>query len=68
MTGLRPRWAPTQATVWAGHSGDRVIQRSIEISEAETVIGCETDTDLVGFEIYRNSDGQCIDRYEAYTS
>ena len=53
-------------TVWAGHSGDRVIQRSIEISEAETVIGCETDTDLVGFEIYRNSDGQCIDRYEAH--
>ncbi len=53
-------------TVWSGYSGDRVVQRSIEISEPETVIGCETDTDLVGFEIYRNSDGQCIDRYEAY--
>lgn len=53
-------------TVWSGHSGDRVVQRSIEISEPETVVGCETDTDLVGFEIYRNSDGQCIDRYEAY--
>ena len=53
-------------TVWSGHSGDRVVQRSVEISEPETVIGCETDTDLVGFEIYRNSDGQCIDRYEAY--
>ena len=54
------------ATVWAGHSGDRVVQRSIEISEPETVIGCETDTDLVGLAIYRNSDGQCIDQYEAY--
>ena len=54
------------ATVWSGHSGDRVVQRSIEISEPETVIGCEADTDLVGFAIYRNSDGQCIDRYEAH--
>jgi hypothetical protein len=53
-------------TAWSGHSGDRVVQRSIEISEPETVIGCETDTDLVGFEVYRNSDGQCIDRYEAH--
>ncbi len=53
-------------TVWSGHSGDRVVQRSIEISEPETVIGCETDTDLVGFEIFRNSDGQCIDRFEAH--
>ncbi len=54
------------ATVWAGHSGDRVLQRSIAISEPETVIGCETDTDLVGLAIYRNSDGQCIDQYEAH--
>ena len=54
------------ATVWASHSGDRVVQRSIEISEPETVIGCETDTDLVGLAIYRNSDGQCIDQYEGH--
>ena len=54
------------ATVWAGHSGDRVVQRSIEISEPETVIGCGADTDLVGFAIYRDSDGQCIDQYEAH--
>ena len=53
-------------TVWSSHSGDRVVQRSIEISEPETVVGCETDTDLVGFAIYRNSDGQCIDQYEAH--
>lgn len=53
------------ATVWAGHCGDRVVQRSIEISEPETVIGCEMETDRVGFAIYRNSDGQCVDQYEA---
>ena len=60
-----PQQGAYSATVWAGHSGDRVVQRSIEISEPETVIGCETDTDRVGFAIYRNSDGQCIDQYEA---
>ena len=66
MTGLSPPPGAYSATVWAGHSGDRVVQRSIEISEPETVIGCETDTDLVGLAIYRNSDGQCIDQYEAH--
>ena len=54
------------ATVWACHSGDKIAQRSIQISEPETVIGCEADTDRVGYAIYRNSDGQCIDQYEAY--
>lgn len=52
------------ATVWAYHSGHKIVQRSIEIRLPETVIDCETDTDLVGFAIYRNSDGQCIDQYE----
>ena len=53
------------ATVWAGYSGDKVIRRSVEISNAETVLNHESDVDLIGFEIYRNSDGECIDRYEA---
>ncbi|MDE2940221.1 MAG: hypothetical protein OXR67_15095 [Chloroflexota bacterium] len=52
------------ATVWACHSGHRVLQRSIEIRERETIIDCETATDLIGFAIYRNGDGHCIDQYE----
>ena len=54
------------ATVWAFHSGDTVAQCSMEIREPETVISCEADTDRIGYAIYRNSDGQCIDQFEAY--
>ena len=53
------------ATVWAGHSGDKVMHRSIEISDSETVLNNESDINLIGYEIYRNNDGECIDRYEA---
>ena len=53
------------ATVWADHSGDKVIHRSIEICDSETVINHESDVDLIGYEICRNNDGECIDRYEA---
>ena len=53
------------ATVWASHSGDKVMRRRIEISNAETVLNHESDIDLIGYEIYRNSDGECVDRYEA---
>ena len=53
------------ATVWADNCGDKAIHRSIEICESETVINHESDVDLIGCEIYRNSDGECIDRYEA---
>ena len=54
------------ATVWAYHGGDTVAQCSVEIRDPETVISCEADTDRVGYSIYRNSDGQCIDQFEAY--
>ena len=52
------------ATVWADHSGDKVIHRSIEICDSETVINHESDVDLIGYEICRNNDGECIDRSE----
>ena len=54
------------ATVWAFHSGDTVAQCSMEIRDPETIINCEADTDRIGHAIYRNSDGQCIDQFEAY--
>ncbi len=54
------------ATVWADYSGDKVIHQSMELSSSETVLNHETDVDLIGYEIYRNGDGVCIDRYEAY--
>ena len=54
------------ATVWADHSGDRVLRRSLEVNRSEMVLDHESDVDLVGYEIYRNNDGECIDRYEAH--
>ena len=60
-----PPMGAYSATVWADHSGDKVMHRSIEICDSETVINHESDVDLIGYEIYRNSDGECIDRYEA---
>ena len=54
------------ATVRAYHGGDTLVQCSMEIRDPETVIGCEADTDRVGYAIYRNSDGQCIDQFETY--
>ena len=53
------------ATIWADHSGAKVMHRSLEIVDSETVLNHESDVDLIGYEIYRNSDGECIDRFEA---
>ena len=53
-------------SVWAYHCGDTVAQCSMEIREPETVISLDADIDRLGYAIYRSSDGQCIDQYEAY--
>lgn len=49
-------------TVWASHSGDEVHRRQIAIESGNTRITLETDVDSVGFEVFRVSDGQCVDR------
>ena len=54
------------ASVWACHSGDTVAHCSMEIRDPETVINLDADIDRLGYAIYRNSDGQCVDQYEAY--
>ena len=54
------------ASVWAYHSGDTVVRSSMEIREPETVISCDSDIDRLGYAIHRNSDGRCIDQFEAY--
>ena len=54
------------ASVWAYHSGDTVANCSMEIRDPETVISLDADIDRLGYTVYRKSDGQCIDQYEAY--
>ena len=54
------------AAVWAGHSGDVVVRRQVPILQNETTIDLESDVDHIGFAIYRNVDGQCIDLSDGY--
>ncbi|MYD60684.1 MAG: hypothetical protein F4079_04580 [Candidatus Dadabacteria bacterium] len=53
-----------RATVWASHSGDEVLRREVSVMLGETVIELASDVDHIGFEIYRTSDGQCVDLME----
>ena len=54
------------ATVCAAHSGDDVVRKRVSITRGETVIDLHSDVDRYGFEIYRNSDGLCIDKWDVY--
>ena len=55
-------------SVWANHSDDNVMQREIAVVTNETVIGLISEVDQIGFAIYRNSDGQCIDMMDVHLS
>ena len=50
-----------RATVWASHAGDEVLRKELAVTQRETAIKVHSDVDHVGFAIYRNIDGQCID-------
>ena len=49
------------ASVWANHSGDNVVRQEIAVLASQTVVELPSDVDQIGFAIYRNSDGECID-------
>ena len=52
------------AAVWATHSGDNVLRRELSVMRNETAIELQSDVDHIGFAVYRNADGQCIDLME----
>lgn len=54
------------AAVWASHSGDDVARREVPIDQRETIVDLESDVDRIGFAMYRNVDGRCIDLMDAY--
>ena len=49
------------ASVWASHSGDEVLRCELAVTQNETAIDLQSEVDRIGFAIYRNADGQCID-------
>lgn len=55
-----------RATVWASHSEDVVLRREISIVKKQTVFELTSDVDHIGFAIFRNTDGQCVDLWEAF--
>ena len=54
------------AEIWACHSGDDVLRRTIPINEIETVIDLRSDVDRIGFALFRNSDGLCVDLMDVH--
>lgn len=64
LTLLAPDDVPHGAyrgVVWASHSGDIVLHREVPISGEAPSVRVSTDIDRVGFAVYRNADGQCVD-------
>lgn len=55
-----------RATVWASHSGDRVLRREVPVTLGQRMIELASDVDHIGFEILRTADGQCVDLMEAF--
>lgn len=54
------------AEIWASHSGDDVAHRKVSITQKETVVDLQSEADRIGFAIYKNVDGQCIDLWDSY--
>ena len=55
-----------RATVWASHSDDVVLRREIPVVKRQTVFELTSDVDHIGFAIFRNADGQCVDLWEVF--
>ena len=54
------------ASVWASHSGDEVARKQISVTPGQTTIKLASDIDHVGFSVFRNLDGQCVDMMQAH--
>ena len=49
------------AVVWASHSDDEVFRLTFPLVRNETIVNRSTEIDRLGFAVYRDSDGACID-------
>ena len=55
-----------RATIWASHSRDEVLRQEIPVTAGQTAIEVASDVDHIGFAVYRNANGQCIDLMDAF--
>ena len=55
-----------QATAWASHCDDQVFRKVFPVAPGSTTFDLKTDIDHIGFAVYREIDGQCIDLNEMY--
>ena len=55
-----------RATVWARHSNDEVLRREVPVTAGQTVIEVASDVDQIGFAVYRDVDGQCVELMETF--
>lgn len=53
-----------RVTVWASHSGDEVLREHAPLSDKQLVFPLRSLIDRLGFEVFRGSDGRCVDRME----
>ena len=54
-----------RATVWASFSGNEVLRQEFPITRRMTTIDFASIVDRIGFAIFRSTDGQCIDYFDA---
>ena len=54
------------AAVWGTHSGDDVVRREMAIIRRETIVDIQSEVDHIGFAIYENRGGRCIDLMDTY--
>lgn len=55
-----------RASVWASCSGNEVLRCMVPASRRNTPIRVESKVDHIGFAVFRDSDGQCVDLMEVF--
>lgn len=52
------------ATVWGAHAGDFFFHQQLPVTSGRSSISLPIAPDRIGFEVFRSSDGECIDRMD----
>ena len=54
------------ATIWANHSDDAVLRQQVAVTQNKIMVDLQSEVDQIGFAVYRNSDGLCVDLMDTY--